>query len=713
VAINGFHRLSADPADDLDVPDFMKPPGAPEAAPLTLVGEVIPQPDGGEDDIAPGVIEYRPVRTPVLYRGASAAMTVASVTGRVIGLSARAAWTVTAPARTAASWFGHGAWSAGYLGYRYVRGHDFEEAIGGVSKKADWNKREDLRRKRWWTLGISAGATVAADLAAWWALVKYAGMTALDWSWAVMPGIEALAAGALLTLYGKYRLENQLTPGQIAAPEDIDDGEEPFPLAWCTDGKQVIECIGRALAYEGIDTRRVDILGNRNWGWEIDIDLKGSTPGKVNAAADQLEAHMNLPSGGCLIEPDPANRAHIVLRLVTSDPFANMPRPAVHPPNSLSVKDVVVRGRSMDGEPLELRLRGMSMLIIGKSGSAKTKGALRCIVEAITSCRDAIAIEMDPVKGGLREFEGVMAAPPIRGGADCTEWLQRLVKIASARNDVKHHLNMGDLWEPSPQHPAVYAIVDEFIYLPKEAKALAIELLRIGRETGVFLIFAAQEGTEDSLGDAIADSVTYRVMLASRAEDIRLVLGTGAAAAGYRPDRLQPAVDDERVYDAGKCYIRGPGYDRPILWKWDRIERDQIMQAVADRKTAGRPWFDHDSLAAADLLHLAAEFGPDAGAGGALSVADRLEALAVRGGSRDAATVAALLRLFDQHGKTFLPTAVIVDAGIAGDGAELQALLVRLVPMAKSAKEYVDGKQVRGWERVVADKAAAALFAPS
>jgi hypothetical protein len=82
-------------------------------------------------------------------------------------------------------------------------------------------------------------------------------------------------------------------------------------------------------------------------------------------------------------------------------------------------------------------------------------------------------------------------------------------------------------------------------------------------------------------------------------------------------------------------------------------------------------------------------------------------------GTPDARTVALLLRLFDEDGVAFLPTASIVDAGIASDGAELQALLVRLVPMAKSTKEYVAGRQVRGWERRVVDQAAAALFAPS
>lgn len=686
-----------------------------ETEPLTIpdgwdVAKVIPgqvvDRDGSGDDIAPGIIVTMPARTPVVRQAGSAAMVVASVTGRAVGLTARGSW-------IAGGWFWAGLRAGAYLGYRYVRAHDLQEVLGGVTKGADWNKVQIVRRARWRFLRVAAGVTAGLNLAGWIALVAGAGMTALDYSWAIPPTITGAIAAAVTALYGRYRLNTPgIAPGQVVAEQDAMDSDEPFPLSYCVGGEQVIECVSRALAHEGIGTRSINVLGHRDWGWEIDVVLQGSAPGKVNAAADNLDSLFDIKRGGTLIEPDLDSAAHLVLRLVTADPFAHMPRPAVHGPNSLSVRDVAVRGRSMDGAPLELRLRGMSMLIIGKSGSAKTKGALRCIAEVITACRDAIAIEMDPVKGGLREYEGVMAAPPIRGGKDCTEWLSRLVKIASARNDVKHNLNMGDLWEPSAKYPVIFAIVDEFIYLPKEAKALAIELLRIGRETGVHLIFAAQESTEDSLGDAIADSVTYRVMLASRAEDIRLTLGTGAAAAGYRPDRLQPAVDDERVYDAGKCFIRGPGYDRPILWKWDRLSRDQVMHAVQDRQAAGRPWFDADSLAAADLLHVIRRDGVTDDS----SLADRLS----RVDHRDAPVVAQLLRTFEDRDAVFLPTNEVLIpalAGLAGselDSARLARILQSHAPTVKAGRDkWGDSPQVRGWSRAAVEQAAAGLIDPS
>ncbi|MEU7032709.1 hypothetical protein ABZ958_03360 [Streptomyces sp. NPDC046237] len=661
------------------------------------------------DDIAPGIVEVRPVRTPVLYRAGSAAMTVAAVTGRAVGLTARGIWTVGKP-------FAVGTGSLAYLGYRYVRAHDLQEVLGGMAKGADWNKVQQTRKSRWKFLGWAAGGVAALNLTGWWALVAGAGMTALDWSWTIPPSVTALAAAVAATVYGRYRLNAQnIGPGQFIADEDADDGEEPFPLAHCVDGGQVEECVARALAFKNIGTRRVQVLGHRGWGWEVDVDLRNSNAGKVNAAADDLDGLFDIASGATLVEPDLQRSAHVTLRLVQTDPFADMPRPTVHAPNSLSVKDTVVYGRGMDGSPLEFRLRGMSMLVIGASGSAKTKGALRCLAEAITACRDAIAIEMDPVKDGLTEFADAMAAPPIRG-KDCTTWLKHLRDIASARNQVKTSKDMGDLWEPTPEAPTVYGFVDEFIYLPQEAKALAIEILRIGRETGVHLIFAAQESTAEALGDAIAGAVTYRVMLASRSEDIRLVFGTGAAGMGYRPDRLRPAVDDERVYDAGKFYLMGPGYGRPIQWRWNRFDRDQIRQAVKDRATAGRPWFDQDSLAAADLLHVITRDG----ATGKTSVADRLDALAAQAGIEHARLVAVLLREFEDGERLFLPTSEVLLPALHSAGAEdmdaskLSQMLRSHAPGVTAGREEWDGKpQVRGWHRSAVERAAAGLIDPS
>jgi hypothetical protein len=557
-----------------------------------IPGELHVPDDLSGEDLAPGiVVPYEP-RLPVLSKTGTAAMVVAARTGRACGLTAR--------------WFFTGARATAVLGWRYVRAHDLQEVLGGMNKAGDWNKVDIVRRRRWRFLGYAAGLTAGLNLAGWWALVKFAGMTALDWSWKIPPTLTAAIAAAAVTFYGRYRTNNPgIAPEQIVAEQDDPNSDEPFPLAVCTSHGQVEECVSRALAWEGIATRSVRVLGFHGKFWEVDVVLKGSTPGKVNAAADQLDAHFNIKAGGTLIDPDPQQSAHLVLRLVTGNPFDDMPKPTVHAPNSLDITQPHNFGRCMDGSPLDLVLEGLRILVIGVSGAAKSTGVLRDLAEVITACHNAIALDLDPVKDGLREFDGAMAVPPIRGTKACEEWLEHLVKMAKGRQIVRNRLNMGDTWIATKERPAIFPLVDEFIYLSPRGKELFIELLRLGKQSGIYPIAAGQDATSDAMGDAIADSFTLQIMLASRWDDIRIVFGQGAAAKGYRPDRLVPAQNRQIKNDAGQSYIKGPGLDRPLLYGWNEHSSESIKQAVADRAEAGRPWFDRDTLAAAGLLHLA------------------------------------------------------------------------------------------------------------
>jgi S-DNA-T family DNA segregation ATPase FtsK/SpoIIIE len=476
-----------------------------------------------------------------------------------------------------------------------------------MSKAGDWNKVDIVRKKRWRILGWAAGITAGLNLAGWIALASGAGMDAGGAAMAIPPTITGAVVAAAVTLYGRYRTNRpELAPQMMIADQDDPNSDEPFPLALCTSPGMVEDCVSRALAWEGIDVRQVRALGFHGKFWEIDVLLKGgSTPGTVNGKADQLDAHFNIKHGGTLIDPDPQASAHIVLRLVTGNPFDDMPKPVVHAPNSLDISDPHNFGRCMDGSLLDLVLEGLRILAIGVSGAAKTTGVLRDLAEVITACFNAIAIEMDPVKDGLREFDGAMAVPPIRGNRACEEWLDNMVKMARGRNTVRNRRGMGDTWEASKAYPAIFVFVDEFIYLSPQAKELFIELLRLGKQSGIYPIAAGQDATSDAMGDAIAETFTMKIMLASRWDDIRVVFGQGSAAKGFRPDRLVPAQNKDIKNDAGQSYIKAPGLDRPLLYGWNEHSGEAIKRAVEARKQAGRPWFDRDTLAAAGLLHLA------------------------------------------------------------------------------------------------------------
>lgn len=647
-----------------------------------------------DDDLPPGIlVPYEP-RLPALRTAGSAAMVVASVTGRAIGLSVRGGW-------TGLRWFGVGAGAVGYLGWRYVRSHDYQEAVGGITSSADWRRNIDVRHRRWKLLGWAAGITGALNLAGWWALVKYGELTAAD-SWWMTPAAMALSAVAAITWYGRYRLNSPgIAPEQMVADQDNPEGEEPYPLAWVTDGGQAADCLGRALYAEGADYRDIKTLARQGWGWELEVVLKGSTPGKVMAAADQLESHLGLPDGGFMLEPDSRDKSRIIVRLVQSNPFADMLPPAVHAPRSLSVHDTIAMGRAMDGSTFELTLDGFCALIVGAMGAGKTLGAARTIAEALTACRDAVCYDLDPIKGGLAEFGDLMAKRG-RTREECEDILGEVGSYITARRDLMPKL-MGDRWHATEKHPNLYVFIDEFLQLSPTAKDRAIQILRTGRQYGIYLIMMGQEATADALGDAIALIIAYRILMACRFEDIKIAFGAGAGAQGWRPDRMKPAVGPV-ANDAGQAMIMGGLFNRAIRYQFNAYTRDQITSAVRERIEAGVNRMDADTLIKAG--------GQLSSAKDRVSLADRVEAFAEQTGKEDARTIANLLFLYEAKKADWLATSLIAEAGVIDDGTQLQALLSALIPGAASTRRWDESGRPRGWDREVIERAASALIAP-
>lgn len=661
------------------------------------LGKLVVPDDLSDEDIPPGiVVPYEP-RTPVLRKTGSAAMVVVSKTGRYVDLSARGVgvW---------GRWFGVGMRSATYLGRRYVRSHDYQEAVGGLTGKSDWNQNEELRRARWKFLGKSALTTLGLNLAGWWALVKYGETAALDWSWMVPPAATGGAATTAITWHGRYRANNPgLAPEQILAEQDDPDSDEPFPLAMAQGERQVADCVSRALAHQGIGTRSVEVVAFRGWGWELDVTLANSKPADVSKALDDLDAILDIPAGGTMFEPDPRRSARIAMRLVQSDPFASMERPAIHAPQSLSVHDRIVMGRAMDGVPFELTLDGFCALIVGGMGAGKTLGAARTLAEALTACVDAVCWDLDPLKGGLAEFGDLMEVRA-RTTVECEEALARALTYVSARAKVMVAEKMGDRWKASAKHPHLFIFVDEFLQMSTLGKRDAISLLRTGRQYGIYVIFMGQEATEDALGDAVASIFPYKIGMACRFEDVRIMFGPGKSGLGWRPDRLEPAVG-EIINDAGQSFIMGGAFNRAIRYRFNGFTRDQIIDALPARIEAGVNRMDADTLIEAGVV-LAT------GAHRA-SLADRVEAFADQTGKEDARTLANLLFLYEAEEASFLPTATIVTSGIVADGAELQGLLAGLVPGASSRRSSEVEGRPRGWDRTVVEQAGRALFIPT
>ncbi|MFJ8583640.1 hypothetical protein ACIRD2_03130 [Streptomyces sp. NPDC093595] len=429
---------------------------------------------------------------------------------------------------------------------------------------------------------------------------------------AVGPAGYGVATGGLWTtigisaatlLYGAAKGN----PTAIAAADDpgvieigADDGE-PFPIADATTRTEAAECVRRALASEGIDVAKVEAGRRYDWGWEITVWLRKGVPADLIAKAPELETPLDLPQDGLLCQPRREKRAQVVLRLVEGDPFARMPALPERAPNSLRMRDKALLAMRMDGQQTELSFLGVHFIAIASSGGGKSV-TLRSVGDVLTACEDVVVVDLDPGGNGLEPLAEAVGVRVV--GADQMHLieavLEKLLKVAKARATLLGKLGMGDNWIPSPQYPAIVALVDEYPQLSQHAKALVVAILRVGRKSRVQIGLAAQEATKDAIGAAIADSIALKIVGPSRHQDIVQVFGAGAGANGWRPDRLHPAQGVDPA-DAGKVYIMGGGSTDPLIHKVIPLSAEEGKRRAAERAKAGRPWIDQLSLETAGV----------------------------------------------------------------------------------------------------------------
>ncbi|HEX5541964.1 MAG TPA: hypothetical protein VFX60_10470, partial [Micromonospora sp.] len=392
-------------------------------------------------------------------------------------------------------------------------------------------------------------------------------------------------------------------PGKVQV--QAEDGD-PFPIADARNRTEAAECVRRALTSEGIQVKEVEANRRYDWGWEVTVRLAKGKPADIVTKAPDLETPLDLPQDGLLCQPMRASRGQVLLRLVQSDPFAKMPPAPERKPNGYRMRDKQVVAYRMDGQPFDVSLLGVHVIVIASSGGGKSV-ILRTLGDILTACSDVLVGDLDPGGNGLAplaEALGVRAIGDDNMG-QIEAILEKALKIAKARPNLFADLGMGDNWEPTPGDPAIVLTIDEFPQLSDRAKELAVKILRVGRKSRVQLIIAAQEATVDSLGDAIADSIALKIVGPCRHQDIKQVFGVGAGADGWRPDRLHPAQGEDPA-DASKVYIMGCGSTEPMIYKFLMLDVKEATRRGKERAAAGRPTVGRRSLDAAGLDHFGA-----------------------------------------------------------------------------------------------------------
>ncbi|MDX3839579.1 ATP-binding protein [Streptomyces europaeiscabiei] len=416
--------------------------------------------------------------------------------------------------------------------------------------------------------------------------------------------LYAMAAVAAGVWRGRPR---GVDPGTV---ESLPQDGDPFPIADARNRTEAAECVRRALASEGIAVKAVAADRRHDWGWELTVRLAKGKPADIVTKAPDLETPLDLPENGLLCQPVRKSRGRVILRLVESDPFANMPGAPERKPNGYRMRDKQTVAYRMDGRTFDVSMLGVHGIVIASSGGGKSV-ILRTLADTLLACADVLVVDLDPGGNGLAPLAEAIGVREI--GLDAMGQieavLEQALKIAKARPALFAKLGMKENWEPSPDRPAIVLFIDEYPQLSDRAKELAVKILQVGRKSRVQLVLAAQEATKDSIGKAIADSIALRIVGPCRHQDVIQVFGAGAIAEGWRPDRLDPAEGDaagDDLRDASQAYIRGAGSREPLKHKFLFLDGKEGRRRARERAAAGRPTVDAESLQAAGLDHFGA-----------------------------------------------------------------------------------------------------------
>lgn len=149
------------------------------------------------------------------------------------------------------------------------------------------------------------------------------------------------------------------------------------------------------------------------------------------------------------------------------------------------------------------------------------------------------------------------------------------------------------VWDPSPQHPALVIIVDEYAELTQaapEASADSDSIGRRGRAVAVQLIAATQRPTQQAMGQgALRSMMDIRVCFRVRERrDVDLILGQGMLTAGWNAHQLNAP---------GKFLVAAPEHTTPKRAR-AYLVTDEAVAATAARYAEHRPTLDPISAAA-------------------------------------------------------------------------------------------------------------------
>ncbi|MFF8618534.1 hypothetical protein [Streptomyces sp. NPDC015350] len=421
-----------------------------------------------------------------------------------------------------------------------------------------------------WALSVTAALVVAALVGLWYAGLAYAkGRNPRK----RRPPIPKLLFVPPTEIKG------------VPAVEDV--VEEPFALREAGNNPRVArDAVRLALKKEEPRVRVSEVLVPEQtaYGWRVPLVMES---GQLTSVLKDVARTLRVGESRVAARPsDPNDAALVTLQVMTEDPFA---APLPYPergPLSCTITNPVSLGISIEGETTPVVLAGQHVLVVADTGGGKT-AMVQAITEYVTACRDAVVVDVDPAKRGLKAL-APMAVMTARTPQEAEEVLEALLARALAR--IASMPPTQDMWIPAPDAPAVIAILEEFPKFSKRGKELAVELLRLGREAMVTIVLITQDATSDVLGDSIADAFGVRIMLPCRMADVPIVVGRpDAVSRGWLPHLLVPSPEPGFPADAGRFYCITPRHREPVLRYVTPLPPAEADRRCRERVAAGLP----------------------------------------------------------------------------------------------------------------------------
>lgn len=323
------------------------------------------------------------------------------------------------------------------------------------------------------------------------------------------------------------------------------------------------------------------------WGWQARIGLPpGKTAGDLINSAAALESGLHTRPGAVRVEPDPDRADHAVIRVLASDPHAQViPYPTTGSAQERSIRRPIPLGLFEDAQPVTLLLDHQHGLLGGVAGAGKS-GVLNVILAELVACPDVVLWGVD-LKGGMELQPWASCLDRLATSPDAAAALLADA-VAVLETRARQLSEMGQrLWTPTLTTPALIVLVDEYAELADESPTAvghADSIARRGRAVAVTLLAATQRPTQKAMGSgAVRSQMDVRICLRVRERrDVDLILGQGMLAAGWAADTLNAP---------GKFFLSTPEHTTPRRARAYRLD-DGDVAAVASRHAAQRPQLD-------------------------------------------------------------------------------------------------------------------------